>query len=191
MHVYGVDNIYKVPEYLAQHESPVMTRDNEAHRSDQLRRVRISFKFIEVMLRLQGSIKKSGKRAKESFLKSMMNGLIRLMKATLIELDILRDPNAPVFSQKMASVYLFGRPDIYFKTIDYLIMLISFYMALWVCNFVVSTNVFPPIEKEAWKVYSLLPGLISFSMYSYVIRASAFLRVRILAYFIVANMFRR
>ena len=121
---------------------------------------------------------KSGKKSKEPLLKSLMNSCIRLGRAALVELDILRDPNAPTFSQKMASVYLFGRPDVYFKTIDYLIMLISFYMALWLCNFVVSTNVFPPVTKEVWKVYSLLPGLISFSMYSYVIRASAFLRVR-------------
>ena len=129
------------------------------------------------MWTFQASITKSGKKRHESRIQSMISSMIRLGRAALVELDLLRDPEAPSFSKKMASVYLFGRPDLYFKTIDYLIMLISFYMALWMCNFVVSTNVFPPIAKEAWKVYSLLPGLISFSMYSYVIRASAFLRV--------------
>lgn len=131
---------------------------------------------------------KEGKKLKETWVTKLLHNMVRLGKAALVELDLLRDPHAPVFSQKMAKVYLFGRPELYFKIIDYLIMLISFYMALWLCNFAVSTDAFPPNIRETWKVYSLLPGLISFSMYSYVIRASAFLRVRVVLYPTLTNL---
>lgn len=73
----------------------------------------------------------------------------------LRELDLITEENEPEFSSKMASVYLFGSPRLYFKTIDYLIMFISFYMSLWLCNFLYSTDEFRSPDRELWKVLRL------------------------------------
>jgi hypothetical protein len=100
-----------------------------------------------------------------------------LAVASLRELDVLEEENAPVFSPKMKSVYLFSSPSTYFKTIDYMIMLISFYLSLWICNFLPSSDIFEAPDRDVWKVYSLLPGLASLVTYAYIIRASSFLLV--------------
>jgi hypothetical protein len=98
------------------------------------------------------------------------------MREGLVDLDLVKDPHAPQYSSKMSSIFALRSPTAYFKTIDYLIMYISFYVALWLCNFMYSTDEFPSPERQAWKVISILPGIASMSMYSYVMRASSFLK---------------
>ena len=93
----------------------------------------------------------------------------------LRELDLLPSPGGPVFSPRMAQLYLAASPRLYFKTIEYLVMFISFYMSLWMCNFLHAADIFPYPDNITWKIYSLLPGIASLAMYAYVIRAASFL----------------
>lgn len=67
-------------------------------------------------------------------------------------------------------VFLFSSPTLYFHCIQFLIMLISMYLSLWIVNYSFT-------GKGAWqKIYSLLPGLASAIVYIYIVKTSALLK---------------
>ena len=65
------------------------------------------------------------------------------------------------FSPKARAMFLFGRPALYFRTIDHLLIVIAFYMALWVAQFTYSCNVFDEPEASAWRVLTSLHFFLS------------------------------
>lgn len=85
--------------------------------------------------------------------------------------DVLSREDGLVYTPRMKSIFLFNSPALYFRTIESMVMVISFYLSLWICNFV-QTNDFS--DRDDWKFYSLLPALASIGLFVYIIRASAF-----------------
>ena len=81
------------------------------------------------------------------------------------------------FKEKMRSNFLFNSPELYFSLIDLVLMLISFYMALWVVNFSYSTGPFPEADRSNWIVGSLVPGVASALLFTYVVRTSFLVKV--------------
>ena len=78
----------------------------------------------------------------------------------------------------MRSNFLFKSPELYFSIIDHILMLISFYMALWVVNFSYSTAPFPnESDRTNWIVGSLVPGIASALLFIYVVRTSFLVKV--------------
>jgi hypothetical protein len=90
------------------------------------------------------------------------------------------------FSPKMRSMFLFKSPEAFFSFIDHILMLISFYWALWVVNFAYSTNQFYEPDRSAWKVYSLLPAIGCTLVFIYVVRSSYLLKVST-SYYLLIN----
>ena len=91
-------------------------------------------------------------------------------------------PNLQIgyFKEKMRSNFLFRSPELYFSVIDHVLMLISFYMALWVVNFSYSTASFPnQSDRINWIVASLVPGIASALLFIYVVRTSFLVKVKL------------
>lgn len=90
-----------------------------------------------------------------------------------------------VYTEEMRAVFLFGRPELYYDIIDLMLIIISFYLAIWVVNFTYSAN---QLEQPAvYRFLSLLPGLLSGVLLVYNVRSSYLLKVILIKY--AANPF--
>lgn len=67
-------------------------------------------------------------------------------------------------------VFLFGRPEIYFESVQLLIMLVALYLALWLVNYS-STHI-----SGLWKFLSFLPALLSAVNYMFIVKSAALLK---------------
>ena len=70
-------------------------------------------------------------------------------------------------------IFYFGSPSLYFYAISGLMMLMSFYLAIWFANILTLTIVI--MKSPMWMILSILPGLVSFVIYTYIIKCSAML----------------
>ena len=76
-------------------------------------------------------------------------------------------------SKGLNQVFLFNKPSWYFDAVAITMMPVSFYMALWVTNFVSSGAYMS--DKVAWQVGSIAPGIGAAMLYMYSIRVSSLL----------------
>ena len=68
---------------------------------------------------------------------------------------------------QLASLFPLSSPDFFFEVVHCLIMLISFYMALYLTSFIAST------ADAKWKAVSLLPGLCGIAVFICLVRSAA------------------
>jgi hypothetical protein len=95
------------------------------------------------------------------------------------------------YSSKAYQVFAFSKPYFYFRTVDHLLIIISFYMALWVVNFTYAAVVLQEPWSSNWRFFSILPGIASMALYPFVVRSAFYLRVRTSlphTYEIIANI---
>jgi len=76
-------------------------------------------------------------------------------------------------STGLNQVFLFGRPGLYFDAVAITMMPVSFYLALWVTNFV-SSGAFMD-DHVAWQIGSIAPGVGAGLLYMYSIRVASLL----------------
>ena len=84
------------------------------------------------------------------------------------------DSKANVFN-----IFLFGKPEFYFSSSQTLIIFISMYIAIWLIYFM------PSAIPGGWKVLTLLPGVLSFVTYTYIVKVACFLKVLFYSFHIV------
>lgn len=71
-------------------------------------------------------------------------------------------------------MFLFDLPVLYFYLVTVMMMVISFYLAVWLTNFLYVSLYY--LHSPTWCVLSLIPGLASFMVYIYVIKCAALLK---------------
>ena len=69
----------------------------------------------------------------------------------------------------MKDIFLFSSPDLYFKTVQYVIMLIALYLALWLV-------IFASADVGYWKAIAIAPALLSVVNYLYVVKTASLLK---------------
>ena len=71
------------------------------------------------------------------------------------------------------AIFFLGKSHYYFDTVCLMILPISFYLSLWITNFVtLSTEIGETIK---WQFFSILPGLVSALCYVYITKVAALL----------------
>eukprot|EP00599_Poterioochromonas_sp_BG-1_P002308 CAMPEP_0173146440 /NCGR_PEP_ID=MMETSP1105-20130129/8499_1 /TAXON_ID=2985 /ORGANISM="Ochromonas sp., Strain BG-1" /LENGTH=569 /DNA_ID=CAMNT_0014060651 /DNA_START=1122 /DNA_END=2831 /DNA_ORIENTATION=+ len=72
--------------------------------------------------------------------------------------------------QDIALNFPFGRPVLYFETVQIIILLTSLYLALWITNFDVAA------DSATWKILTLIPGVGSAIVYLLIVKTAALLK---------------
>lgn len=93
------------------------------------------------------------------------------------ELGFGEEEEQGVYTDEMRGVFLFNRPELYYNVIDLMLIIISFYLALWVVNFTYSADKLE--QPDGYRFLSLLPGLLCSGLMVYNVRSSYLLKVRI------------
>ena len=83
-----------------------------------------------------------------------------------------------VYTEEMRSVFLFRCPELYYNAIDLMLIIISFYLALWVVNFTYSANKLS--QPDGYRFLSLLPGALCSILLVYNVRSSYLLKVNVI-----------
>eukprot|EP01036_Dinobryon_divergens_P022205 gene22205-30445_t len=78
----------------------------------------------------------------------------------------VEDDSSAKLKKQLLQVFLFGRPDLFYEAVKALLMIISAYNAFWLINFL-------SISTGGWKFLTLLPGLVSVVVYTYIVKAAA------------------
>lgn len=88
------------------------------------------------------------------------------------DIDQHTKENIEVFLEKkqvLQRVFFLSNPTLYFEIVKFLLMVISAYNALWLINFI-------SISKGIWKLVTILPGVFSAVMFSYIVKVAALLK---------------
>lgn len=78
-------------------------------------------------------------------------------------------------SKFISDVFWFGKPEWFFDAVEVFTMIISFYCALWIVNYSFVANSLHH-DVTFWKVITIVPGIICFILYIYLIKVAALLR---------------
>lgn len=76
-------------------------------------------------------------------------------------------------SEEIVKIFFLGSPWIYFECTKALMIVISFYMALWLTNFCSAAE----SQGRGWQFLSFLPGALSAMVYGYIITNASMLKV--------------
>ena len=88
--------------------------------------------------------------------------------------DIAENMETHKYSHDLESVFLFKNPELFFGSIDLLLMAISFYLAFWLCN-EISESFQYGINPDMWVILTLLPGLGSVIIFATIIQSAVVL----------------
>lgn len=78
------------------------------------------------------------------------------------------------WSEDLSKIFIMGWPALYFETVRITVMLLSFYLALWMVNFLgVSIN---KLHSPVWALLSLGLGVLAFLLYAYVVKCASLLK---------------
>ena len=69
----------------------------------------------------------------------------------------------------MKDIFWLLNPDLYFKVVQFVIMLIALYLAFWLVSFAGA-------DVGYWKAIAIIPGLLSVLNYTYVVKTAALLK---------------
>ena len=73
------------------------------------------------------------------------------------------------------SIFICSNSSLYFHTIDLLMMAISLYVGFWITEFLsLAGRLSKADERPMWQICSLLPGLLSIFIFSYIVQVSRF-----------------
>ena len=70
----------------------------------------------------------------------------------------------------MQDLFLFGRPDLFFESVQLMILPTSLYFALWLVHFS-ATHV-----ASVWKLFAFIPGILAVALLMYMVRTAALLK---------------
>lgn len=82
-------------------------------------------------------------------------------------------------SADLSALFFLGSPDLFFSLIPLCSMVISFYLALWLTNFLQSSIY--QLHSKSWAIISIIPSVLSFLCFSYVVKTAALLKAVIYA----------
>lgn len=121
----------------------------------------------------------AGEKSSSNTHLSPSTSFIQNVLDTLSELGLLEEEEEEhgVYTDEMRDVFLFSRPELYYIVIDLMLIIISFYLALWVVNFTYSANDLR--QSAGYRFLSLLPGLLCCALLVYNIRSSYILKVSV------------
>jgi hypothetical protein len=88
--------------------------------------------------------------------------------------DIAENMETHKYSHDLESVFLFKNPELFFGSIDLLLMAISFYLAFWLCNEISEAYQYG-INPDMWVILTLLPGLASIIIFATIIQSAVVL----------------
>jgi len=90
-----------------------------------------------------------------------------------------RDTSAALdrLDRNLDGIFMFSKPNLYFEAVQLTMMPVSFYLALWVTNFVsLATEMYNDShDKVYWQLVSLCPGFFSVFFYAYSVRVASLL----------------
>lgn len=123
------------------------------------------FKLFKLKERDAKNTKMSDKESK-----GMMMSYLRHHNSTFIT----NDNKNMKLSEDLSEIYFFENPDLYFKAVEYAIMLNSLYLSLWACNFI---SVVQFSFNNAWivQIFMLIPLLIVLPLLGEIVKVSSLL----------------
>ena len=84
--------------------------------------------------------------------------------------------NLDRLDRNLNGIFMFSKPSYYFEAVQLTMMPVSFYLALWVTNFVsLATEMDDSRGKVFWQLVSLCPGFFSVLFYAYSVRVASLL----------------
>jgi hypothetical protein len=124
------------------------------------------FKLFKLKERDEKSIKQSEKKNK-----GMMMSYLRHHNNTF---DRQSENLNMKLSEDLSDIYFFENPDLYFKAVEYAIMLNSLYLSLWACNFI---SVVQSNFDNAWiyQIFMLVPLLFVLPLLGEIVKVSSLL----------------